>query len=380
MKKKVLIVEPDKKLQVLLSNALRNKGYQVLSAENFQEADDALHYLKPDVVIMELLLPDRNGVDLLVDIKQNQPSTRIIIFTDIKGSTIEKSVKKKGADVFINKTRSQEEDINKIIDSIEEFYKPRAEKPTMTEGFKGNLEGVDLRDLVQAFSLMGRDIIIKIRDVKTFKEGTLYFSAGSVVDAKAGNKRGVDAFKEIMMWENGIFEVAYPDPNEPMETETTIDVPLDVLLLDIAREQDEMLSETEKPKFTPKEVLKHIRAEIPGFIGAMIFDYEEGAPLETNTILEGKTFHASATLYGGILKSAMEAMEVVTQGNEQPKDFIDIIITDKYDHVIMVPLHVESYAVFLLVNFDTNTHEALNVIKRYIPVLVELYKEEETSM
>ena len=378
MKKKVLIVDPDNKLQLLLSNALRNNGYQVLNAENFQEADDAIHYMNPDVVIMELLLPDRNGVDLLVDIKQNQPSTRIIVFTDIKGLTIERSVKKKGADVFINKTRSPEEDINKIIETIEEFYRPRPEKASMTEGFKGNLEGVDLKDLVQAFSLMGRDIIIKIRDVKTFKEGTLYFSGGAVVDAKAGNKRGVDAFKEVMMWENGIFEVAYPDPNEPMET--TIDVPLDVLLLDLAREQDEMLSKTEKPQFTPKEVLKHIRAEIPGFIGAMIFDYEEGAPLETETILEGKTFHASATLYGGILKSAMEAMEVVTQGNEKSKDFIDMIITDKYDHVIMVPLHVDSYAVFLLVNFDTNAHEALNVIKRYIPVLVELYKEEKTSM
>ncbi|GEM_PF-1056824 len=378
MKKKILIVEPDKELQVRLSDALRDRGYQVLASENFEEADDTLHFLKPDVVIMELLLPDRNGVDLIVNIKQNQPGARIIVFTDIKGSTIERSVKKKGADIFINKVGNVEEDTAKILDAVDELLRPREEKTQPVEGFKGNLEGVDLKDLVQAFSLMGRDIIIKIRDVKTFKEGTLYFRAGAVVDAKAGAKRGVDAFKEIMMWENGIFEVAYPNPDEPIET--TIDVPLDVLLLDVVREQDEMLQETTKPRFTPKEVLKHIRAEIPGFIGAMVFDYEEGAPLETETILEGKSFHASATLYGGILKSAMEAMEFVTQGNEKSRDFIDMIITDKYDHVIMVPLHVETFAVFLLVNVDTNPHEALNVVKRYVPLLVELYKEQEASM
>ncbi len=379
MKKKVLVVEPEKELQSKLIDALRDRGYQALGAENFEEADDALHFLKPDVVIMELILPDRNGVDLVVNIKQNQPGAKIIVFTDIKGSTIEKSVKKKGADLFINKSNDIEENVSKIIEAVDNLLKPKPVEEKGTEGFKGNLEGVDLRDLVQAFSLMGRDIIIKIRDVKTFKEGTLYFMAGAVVDAKTGSKRGVEAFKEIMRWENGIFEVAYPKPDEPIET--TIDVPLDVLLLDVVREQDEMLQEAAaRPKFTPKEVLKHIRAEIPGFIGAMVFDYEEGAPLETETILEGKTFHASATLYGGILKSAMEAMEVVTQGNEKARDFIDMIITDKYDHVIMVPLHVDSYAVFLLVGVDTNPHEALNVVKRYIPLLVELYKEQELSM
>ncbi len=378
MKKKVLIVEPEKELQTKLIDALRDRGFQALGAESFEEADDALHFLKPDIVVMELLLPDRNGVDLIVNIKQNQPGARIVVFTDIKGSTIEKSVKKKGADIFLNKTNNMDENVSKIIDAIDDLFKPQTEEKA-AEGFKGNLEGVDLRDLVQAFSLMGRDIIIKIRDVKTFKEGTLYFRAGAVIDAKTRTKRGVDAFKEIMLWENGIFEVAYPKPDEPMET--TIDVPLDVLLLDVVREQDEMLQEAAaKPKFTPKEVLKHIRAEIPGFIGAMVFDYEEGAPLETETILEGKTFHASATLYGGILKSAMEAMEVVTQGNEKSRDFIDMIITDKYDHVLMLPLHVESYAFFLLVGVDTNPHEALNVVKRYVPLLVELYKEQEPSM
>lgn len=379
MKKKVLIVEPEKELQNKIADALRDRGYQALGAESFEEADDALHFFKPDVVVMELILPDRNGVDLLVNIKQNQPGAKIIVFTDIKGSTIEKSVKKKGADLFLNKTDDIDENVRKIIDAVESLFRPRTVEEKGSEGFKGNLEGVDLRDLVQAFSLMGRDIIIKIRDIKTFKEGTLYFMSGAVVDAKTGTKRGVEAFKEIMRWENGIFEVAYPKPGEPIET--TIDVPLDVLLLDVVREQDEMLQEAAaKPKFTPKEILKHIRAEIPGFIGAMIFDYEEGAPLETETILEGKTFHASATLYGGILKAAMEAMEVVTQGAEKARDFIDMIITDKYDHVILLPLHVETYAVFLLVNIDTNPHEALNVIKRYVPLLVELYKEEELSM
>lgn len=378
MKKKILIVEPDKELHAKIADALRDKGYQVLVAENFEQADEALHYLKPDVVIMELLLPDRNGVDLMVNIKQNQPSSRIIVFTDIKGATIEKSVKKKGAEVFINKSGNIDEDKTNIINAIDELFRPKEKKTKSVEGFKGNLEGVDLRDLVQAFSLMGRDIIIKIRDIKTFREGTIYFRGGTVVDAKSGLKRGAEAFKEILLWENGIFEIAYPGPDENIET--TIEEPLDILLLEVAREQDEMLQEMEKPRFTPKEILKHIRAEIPGFIGAMIFDYDEGAPLETETILEGKTFHASATLYGGILKAAMEAMEVVTQGNEKAKDFVDIIITDKYDHVIIVPLHVESYAVFLLANVDTNPHEALNVIKRFVPILVELYKEQEASM
>ncbi len=372
MSKKILIVDPDTALQTKMKVLLERDGkFKALGAGSFAEADDMMHFYKPDIVIMELLLPDRNGVDLIVNIKQHDPSIKIIVYTDIKGVTIEKSVKKKGASLFVNKSENIEEDANAILEELEKAKK-QAPGPGM-EGFKGNLEGVDLRDLVQAFSLMGRDIILKIKDVKTFKNGEIAFRDGNVADAKTSNKKGEEAFKEIMSWENGIFEIAYP--KSPDDIQVTITTPLDVLLLDVVRMEDELqVEESEKPRLTVNDILRHIKAEIPGFIGAMIFDYVEGAPLETETIMQGKTFHASAAVYGGILSAALEAMEIVTQGAEKREEFIQMILTDKNDHVIIMPLHVDTYAVFLLISIETKPQEALNVVKRYIPVLVELLK------
>ncbi|MCD6130770.1 MAG: response regulator [Candidatus Hydrothermae bacterium] len=367
MREKILVVEPDSEFQNQVADMLREAGYRVFGAGTYEEAAQYVNFFKPDVIIMELLLPDRNGVDLLVYAKEMLPGSKVIVYTSMKGSTIEKAVKKKGADGFIRKSG----DIKKDLMTI--FAK---EEKKEAQGFKGSLEGVDIIDLIQAFSLMRRDLILHVRDVKTFKEGEIVFKNGEVVDAKTGVKRGEDAFLEIVGWEHGIFEVA-PLKEEP---EKTIDAPVDLLLLNVAKVQDEMKAVgTKIPKFTLKQILKNLKEEIPGFIGAMIFDYEEGAPIETETILEGKTFHASATLYGAILKSVGEAMEIVTEGKEKRDELLEVTITDQNDHILMIPLPFMSYAIFILITYEGKLSEARGAVKKYLPNILQILKEREAK-
>ena len=80
--KKVLLVEDDKFLSSLLKNRLERDGIKVFHAEN---GDVALAILKeetPDLILLDIILPQKSGFEVLEEIKQNpllQKSPVIII-------------------------------------------------------------------------------------------------------------------------------------------------------------------------------------------------------------------------------------------------------------------------------------------------------------
>uniref|UniRef100_A0A7V3ZZT1 Response regulator n=1 Tax=candidate division WOR-3 bacterium TaxID=2052148 RepID=A0A7V3ZZT1_UNCW3 len=375
MEGRVLVVDPDANLRSEVEDTLSDLGLTVYTAGSYDEAQNYLSFYKIEHMIMDLILPDRNGIDLLIYAKQLNPSIKVYVYTDVKGATIERSVLKKGADAFIIKTGNFREDFKTIF-----FSPPKEEEkkePVETvEGFKGTVAGVDIIDMVQAFALMGKSVILSCRDLKTKKEGVIVFKNGEIVDAKTGSKRGEEALYDILSWKDGVFETQkYVE-----EPERTINAPVDLLLLNFARLKDEAAEEGARGStLTLNDIVRFFHAEIPGFIAGMIFDYEEATPIAFDTILQGRTFQASATLYGAILKAAQEAMEIVTEGKEKRDELTEIIITDKNDHVVLFPLPVDNFAIFILVARDTPVQEVRAVVLKYIPDVIRLLKEERLS-
>ncbi len=374
MEGRVLVVDTNESLRSEIQEILGDLGLSVYGAGSYDEAHSFLNFYKINYVIMDLILPDRNGIDLLVYIKQLSPSIKVYVYTDIKGATIERSVLKKGADAFINKSGDFRKDFEKI------FFTTQQEQPVQqvetVPGFKGTLAGVDIIDMVQALALMSKSVILNCRDVNSSKEGQIIFVSGEIVDARTGNKRGEEALFEILSWKDGVFETK-KIADEPQRT---INAPVELLLLNYARMKDE--TEEEKAastKVTLGDILKFLHAEIPGFIGAMVFDYEEGTPIAYDSILVNKTFQASAALYGGILKSCQEAMEIVTDGKEKADELSEVVITDKNDHVFLLPLPISNFAIFVLVNRDTPVQEVRSVLLKYIPDVIKIIKEEKLA-
>ena len=65
MKDKVLIVEDDKKIIRLLSTVLKANGYETEVAESKQEAVSIISSQCPDLVLLDLGLPDEDGLNVL---------------------------------------------------------------------------------------------------------------------------------------------------------------------------------------------------------------------------------------------------------------------------------------------------------------------------
>jgi len=77
----VLIVDDEKSLRRLLKEALTEETLEVYTAADGKEALQLVDELRPDLVLLDLILPDMNGIQVLKKIKKKYPEVLIIIMT-----------------------------------------------------------------------------------------------------------------------------------------------------------------------------------------------------------------------------------------------------------------------------------------------------------
>lgn len=77
----VLIIDDDPNLRKTLSDILRTKGYDVVSAKDGAEGIGLLQERPVDIALIDLRLPDMSGIEVLAEVKKRSPSTDAIILT-----------------------------------------------------------------------------------------------------------------------------------------------------------------------------------------------------------------------------------------------------------------------------------------------------------
>jgi twitching motility two-component system response regulator PilG len=106
MKKgKILVVEDEESLLKLESILFSSKGYTVTAVRDGKSALDSIAADRPDVVVLDIMLPDLDGFEVCRAIKEN-PETRslpVIMLTAKKSSQDLERGKQAGADAYITK-------------------------------------------------------------------------------------------------------------------------------------------------------------------------------------------------------------------------------------------------------------------------------------
>jgi DNA-binding NtrC family response regulator len=102
MKAKILIVDDEKDLRMLLKSVLED-DYSVTEAQNGAALLKSFPLEAPDVILLDLKLPDANGLTLLPQIKKNWPDTEVIVLTGEATFDAAVQATKSGAYHFINK-------------------------------------------------------------------------------------------------------------------------------------------------------------------------------------------------------------------------------------------------------------------------------------
>lgn len=78
---KILVVDDDFHIQRLYKEELEEEGYNVVVAGTGKEALELFEREKPDIVTLDILMPDIDGISLLRKMKEQRPKTPIIMST-----------------------------------------------------------------------------------------------------------------------------------------------------------------------------------------------------------------------------------------------------------------------------------------------------------
>ncbi len=103
---KVFIADDSQVIRERLSALLSEiEGLEIIGeAKDGLEGRDAILEQKPDVVILDIRMPWRNGLDILRDIKESNPDIKVIILTNYPYPQYRRRCMEEGADYFFDKS------------------------------------------------------------------------------------------------------------------------------------------------------------------------------------------------------------------------------------------------------------------------------------
>ena len=118
--KKILIVDDSNTTLILLEWTLKKEGYKTLIAENVEEARKIIAKSKPDLILLDLFMPDISGYDFLkmkpeLDINE----IPVIVVSAYDNSESVKLTRDLGATEFISKPFN----VQRVVDAVKKFLK-----------------------------------------------------------------------------------------------------------------------------------------------------------------------------------------------------------------------------------------------------------------
>ncbi len=183
---KVLIVDDEEDMLWMLQRNLDNgiPNIETFTAQSGEEALSILSKTEIHLVITDINMPGISGLELLTEVSNDYPRTKVIIMTAYPSNAFENKAKKYGAIHFVEKPF----DINDMRKIVEEVLG--------NQDSADSAGGIALLDIIQFNGLAGATSELKI--TVDDKEGMVFFRNGLVAHAMYDNKQGEDAFFDIL--------------------------------------------------------------------------------------------------------------------------------------------------------------------------------------
>lgn len=202
----VLIVEDNPVQRKLYADGLRryHTSFEVLTAENGQEAADILSSLAVDVVVTDLDMPVMGGFELLAHLQGAYPTLPAIVLTAMPAPGADPAAPEPSTLRVLHKPVSHEELAAVIHQALE-------------AAGKGELGGVGLADLLAVLALEKRTCSLLAS--AEGRQGSLHFVSGQLVDAfiPDGELSGEEAVQAMSAWPDLRLEVKNARPGADEE-------------------------------------------------------------------------------------------------------------------------------------------------------------------
>ncbi len=157
----VLIVDDEKAIRDTIKTILTEEGYKVKTSENIENARQKMKLESFDVILLDIWLPDGNGLVFLEEVKANFPESNVIIITG--HGKIEDAVRaiKMGAFDFIEKPFSIKKLLSSVAQAVQESPQQKETRQRIVEEIVGESKAIkEVRDLIKKFAKTEASILI----------------------------------------------------------------------------------------------------------------------------------------------------------------------------------------------------------------------------
>ena len=339
---KILIVDDEESMVFSVQDYLSSYAY-CLGATSYEEAITLLEMEKDfSVVISDIRMPNKDGFDLLMWLRENRPQVKVIMITAYGSPSVRALAKQKGAVVYLEKPL----DLEQLLQVVQQIVERK--------GFSVALKDMELADVLQFLSFANKAARVEIFNPLGDK-GEIGLAGEEILWIQSGSKKGEEAFYEIMSWEGGSFEVFPLEKEERRPEEDKLLVPLSFLLLEEARRRDEervtIEEEQEETVSTQEEAvgidltkeLERWQTGVDGFAESA-FIKMDGTYIAGTSNVSNVDLSVSVAYNAKTLNSIVENLNATIRGNWE-----EILITTDTHYMIWQKLTND---VFLSLTLD----------------------------
>ena len=236
---KVLIVDDEDNIVLALHRVLYqdNVRYDVLLARSAEIAQQILEDTRIDVLVTDVHLPEKSGMDLLSWVAVQTPSTRVIVMTAFDVLRIKDRAHAFGCLRLVRKPFDVHEMRAAIIGAL-----------AVRDTFTGHLSELSCVDVIQMLCIARKTTALRLSEGES--AGVIHIENGEIVHAVWDDIVGEEAFFRMLAVKNGLFNTSPLPP----EIERTIKGDWQYLLIEGLRRLDEAaagISEPERPSVRP---------------------------------------------------------------------------------------------------------------------------------
>jgi CheY-like chemotaxis protein/predicted regulator of Ras-like GTPase activity (Roadblock/LC7/MglB family) len=191
----ILIADDDPSTLQLLTDLLKNNGFQVTATSSGTEALEFYKQETPDIVLADLAMPEMNGMQLLGELKKYDPLAKVVIITAYSDKDTVAQAFRLGALEFLEKPLDPQLLISKLQDLL--AREDRA--------LEGDLQMMNLASIIQINCEERNQARLTLHHQG--KIGVIYFKDGGMIHAETGDLSGDEAIYSLLSWDNGSFRL-----------------------------------------------------------------------------------------------------------------------------------------------------------------------------
>ena len=276
---KILLLDDDQQMLDVYQELLKQlpSKPEVRVSDSGSRAIAMLESEPFNLLITDLRMPKMDGLQVLAIVRRKFPHLRIVVLTGVLDEEYRSRAYAQGVELFWQKPPSSEE-IKLFQDCIESML----DRETRHDGGFRGMQSKSLVDLIQLECLSRSSSVLHVTHGAL--SGKIWVHTGEIVDAVTANFTGEEAFKEILSWRSGSFEILPADPGHAR----TITTSYQGLLLDSMQALDEWhgqkaaaeKSEGEGHPAAPESLLSPL-AKFEGVEFLLTIPDEEQAPCDS---------------------------------------------------------------------------------------------------